>query len=454
MPITATLGALTYPRNFGTRIGNAWINVQGNVNNIQPGPNTLLLSTSSDIGINSAGDMTVAYSSDTWQTGYVTQFFNNGNIGNGISGNLSGGNSVSFASGFTSSTGDIVGCGQQTIVVGANFDQRIWVAKFNSSNILQWRYLYYEDPTTPTNDWSNGIKEDSSGNLYVVGTFGFNVANQLFLLKLNSSGDIQWARSIDSGTGANQVLGFDIDSSNNIYIVGKSASNYHITKFNSSGTTLASGVFSSGIPSGVYCKGSDVYVAIDTGFIKFDNTLTIQAQYTVSPGGSNTGLDAYSLNARRIFVDISDNIYISFPRVIGGVHYLYCCKIDSSYNLLWTTRIRTSRINNFNTISTSPTVSGIKYHDTRIYLSFRSLASGVNSMWVAKLPSDGFVPLNGIYRVGDQGFYYEKVILTAPSVSSYSLSGFTTTANLTLTRGSATIGSGGAATGWTSLENI
>lgn len=451
MPITASLGALSYSRSIGNAIaGNAWIAVQNGVNNIQPGPVITLISSSADIEVNNSDRLTFGYAIDTWKGGTVVTLSGNGTIYNGINGSVTGSNTAGLSAGATDSSDNLYGCGITTAVVGANFDKRIYVAKRDSSNTMQWRNHYYLDPSVSNADWANGIKLSPDGYIYVVGCLSTNA----FLMKLDTDGVIQWTRSL-SGGGQTYITGFDFDSSNNIYVVGKGATEYIITKFNNSGTTLINYKLNSGIPSGIYVKGSNVYVAIDTGFIKFDTSLNIVNQYQLSVGGSNTGLEAWSTNARKITVDSSDNIYIVFPRVISGQHYLYLAGIDSSFNLLYCNRIQTSIPDDFSTKQTSPTASGIKVNSNRLYVVFRMLSSGTNYMWACKLPSDGSIPTTGTYKIDDvnQVFFYNKVFPTI-STSAYSLSTATNSpaiANLTTT--TTTFGSAGAG-GWADIVNI
>jgi len=452
MPITATLGALSYSRSIGNAIaGNAWVAVQNAVNNIQPGSVLTLISSSADIEVNSSDRLTFGYAADTWKAGYVATLSGNGATYNGMSGSLTGSNTAGLAAGATDSSDNLYGCGITTAVVGANFDKRIYVAKRDSSNSMVWQNHYYLDPSTSNADWANGIKLSPDGNIYVVGCLD-TVA---FLMKLDTSGTIQWTRSL-SGGGQTYITGFDFDSSNNIYVVGKGTTEYFITKFDNSGTTLINYKFNSGIPSGVHVKGSNVYVAIDTGFIKFDTSLNIIDQYQLgSIGGSNTGLESWSTAARKITVDSSDNIYIVFPRVISGQHYLYLAGIDSSYNLLYCNRIQTSIPNNFNTKQTSPTASGIKVNSNRIYIVFRMLSSGTNYMWACKLPSDGSIPTTGTYKITgvNQVLFYNKAFPTI-STSSYTLGAATNSpATANLTTASTTFASAGVG-GWTDKVNI
>lgn len=111
------------------------------------------------------------------------------------------------------------------------------VYKYNSSNTIQW--------ITRLSGSFNGkaIACDSSGNTYVVGNNGGGTGVYCILVKLNSSGAVQWSRKLTEATTyggvPNKVI---VGSDGNIYVCGRvpvSAYNYYrgfIAKYNSSGT--------------------------------------------------------------------------------------------------------------------------------------------------------------------------------------------------------------------------
>jgi len=102
----------------------------------------------------------------------------------------------------------------------------IFVLKLNSSGTFQWVSTFGGTSI----DGGEDITVDSSGNSYITGRFretvdfgGGNVASagggDIFVLKLNSSGTFQWVNTY-GGTSADVGEGIAVDSSGNIYITG------------------------------------------------------------------------------------------------------------------------------------------------------------------------------------------------------------------------------------------
>ena len=102
----------------------------------------------------------------------------------------------------------------------------IFVIKLNSSGTLQWVNTY----GGTSNEAGNGIAVDSSGNSYVTGYFQGTVdfgsgditpagGADIFVLKLNSSGTFQWVNTF-GGTSGDFGYGITVDSSGNSYVTG------------------------------------------------------------------------------------------------------------------------------------------------------------------------------------------------------------------------------------------
>jgi hypothetical protein len=154
----------------------------------------------------------------------------------------------------------------------------IVVVKYNSQGILQWHTSYsgvgqdwgYQMVRVPTGGlyivgnatvgspatghlaviklddngdtvWQRGIINgtarevvvDGNGDVIVTGVVGTNIAT----MKYNSSGVLQWHRELDAAPSGEMAIGCCVDSSNDIYVVGRTQSPFIVVvlKYNSSG---------------------------------------------------------------------------------------------------------------------------------------------------------------------------------------------------------------------------
>ena len=105
-------------------------------------------------------------------------------------------------------------------------NEDIFVLKLNSSGVFQWVKTYGDTSA----DFGYGIAVDSSSNVYITGYFNetvdfgggdiTSVGNQdIFVLKLNSSGVFQWVKTYGD-TLSDWGYGVAVDSSSNVYITG------------------------------------------------------------------------------------------------------------------------------------------------------------------------------------------------------------------------------------------
>ena len=126
----------------------------------------------------------------------------------------------SYITGYFEGTVDF---GGGDITAGSN---EIFVLKLNSSGTFQWVNTY----GSTSSDAGNGIAVDSSGNAYITGFFqgtvdfgGGDVTSagnmDIFVLKLNSSGTFQWVNTYGS-TSDDRGWDIAVDSSGNSYITG------------------------------------------------------------------------------------------------------------------------------------------------------------------------------------------------------------------------------------------
>lgn len=148
------------------------------------------------------------------------------------------GSGADQSTGITTDSSDNIYISAQT--TSLNDGVRAFVfAKYNSSGTFQFQKTRGK---SGVNAQGKDIIVDSSGNIYMTGYSNVSGNFDAHLIKFNSSGTLQWERSL-GGSGAEFFWGLCFDSSGDIIIGGYSntsgtAGNYDacIAKYNSSGT--------------------------------------------------------------------------------------------------------------------------------------------------------------------------------------------------------------------------
>ena len=210
----------------------------------------------------------------------------------------------------------------------------IFVAKYNSSGAIQWQRTLGGSG----GDFGEGIAVDSSSNVYVVGYT--QVGNPFVIVKYNSSGTIQWQRTLTSSNSC-QAYAVTVDSSNNLCITGwdnASIRQIQTVKYDSSGTLLwQRKINAPGAAEGygvVTDSSNNIYIAgrtgsSDTFIAKYDLSGTLQWQKTLSGATVTGGYD--------IAIDSSNNLYIT--GVTNSALNILIVKYDSSGTLQWQRRL-------------------------------------------------------------------------------------------------------------------
>ena len=172
----------------------------------------------------------------------------------------------------------------------AAVDQYTTIVKVNSSGALQWeRKKTVKQPTSG----NVGIARDSSDNIYALSEQ--SSPKYVNLMKINSSGSLVWERNLSlSGFAVfmpvDQII--TVDSSGNIYLVVTGATS-------GSRTTL----------------------------VKYNSSGVIQWQYAITL--VPTGLGA------AVTCDPSGNVYFIFPYNASPDSYIYITKLTSSGTVSW-----------------------------------------------------------------------------------------------------------------------
>jgi hypothetical protein len=219
------------------------------------------------------------------------------------------------------------------------------IAKYNSSGTLQW-----QRSLAGAIDRAYGVTIDSGNNVYVAGytsASGGAGSNDLLLVKYNSSGTLQWQRSL-GGAGSDFGIKVARDSSDNIYVIGASQSaggagdyDFILVKYNVSGTLQwqrslggAGAEYGSGI---AIDSGNNIYVAgISNGNLliaKYSSSGIIQWQRLLS----GTGVSFAVTTILDINIAVSStSIHISGTMVIGGAYQGFLAKLPVDGSLTGT----------------------------------------------------------------------------------------------------------------------
>jgi hypothetical protein len=234
-----------------------------------------------------------------------------------------------------------------------------FVVKYNSYGQIQWgRWI-----DGVNNDVSNGITTDSLGNVYITGNTNGEIQSELttyfggskpgtnggaFVVKYNSSGQIQWGRWID-GAGNDTSSEVVTDSSGNVYITGYTNSEIQselTTYFEGTKPGANSGTFvvkynSSGVPLwGRWLDGASTDqsngLTIDSSgnvYITGYATGEIQSELTTYFGGAKPG----ATNGAYIFKYDSSGTPLWGRWLEGaGIDISYAVVTDSSDNVYMT----------------------------------------------------------------------------------------------------------------------
>jgi len=235
------------------------------------------------------------------------------------------------------------------VYVTGESNQDIVTIKYNSNGIIQW-IKSYNGPGNGT-DSPNSMKIDNKGNVYITGQSVGNGSDLDYVtIKYNTSGIQQWVQRYNGTYNSeDQSNSLDVDFSGNVYITGESYYNNRLScitiKYNPSGIQQWLDIFNDTLN---YSKGvniktdltGNIFVALESFFfspgidfvvVKY-NPAGIQqwiahnnASYIDSPGFMN--------------IDIYGNIYVAGTSRIFQFHYDYLTvKFDNNGVLQWTKR--------------------------------------------------------------------------------------------------------------------
>jgi len=300
-------------------------------------------------------------------------------------------------------------------------DTDILIVKYNSSGTIQWQRTLNG---ASTNETPYRIALDSSENVYITGR---TPTNLLLVAKYNSSGTIQWQRTLSGGSRAgNDLGGVAVDSSSNVYILGAASSGgeFVIAKYNTSGTIQWQRLLGSGLTAVAHGLAVDssanVYICgaynNSIQIAKYDSSGTIQWQ-------RNLGT---SLSGRAIAVDASSNVYIAGSSG-SGTPGSYIAKYNSSGTIQWQ--------RNLTNVTFCQGIAVNSSGDS-VYVSGTTQPFGTR-IFFAKFPGDGSD--TGTYTLNTYSYTYAVSSLTDAATSLTDAAGSLTDAAGSLTGGTPTI---------------
>ena len=280
--------------------------------------------------------------------------------------------------------------------------QRLLIAKYNPSGAIQWQRTLYDTLYTTGTD----IEVDSSDNLYVSGytaaALGGDQTSKALVAKYNSSGAIQWQRTLNNPNYHMYAYGLALDSSGNVYLAGdyssSSAKEIFIAKYNNSGT----------LQWQRYIGGSGAQEGWDVGVDSSDNVYVIGNNNASGQGGADVLIAKYNSSgtiqwkrilggtasdeAHAISFDSSDNVYFS-GKANDSLTRILIAKYNSSGTIQWQRTFGGSTSGSSD--SWGMTVSGSNVYVVGMTRSHSSLSTTGTAAIVVKLPNDG--SLTGTY---------------------------------------------------------
>lgn len=330
-----------------------------------------------------------------------------------------------------------------TVAVGDG--EEGFIAKYNSSGTLQWDKRLGSSSSA---DRFQRCVVDSSNDIITVGTYqqaSTSYQNEILIAKYNGSGVLQWNRKID-GSGDDSAVGITVDSSNNIYIAGQTASSgvqgsndMFIAKYNSSGTiqwkrTLGTTnndvaknvrVDSSG---DVYLLGYSLVSTYDAILAKYNSSGTFQWDTRLYGSGSEF--------AWGLAIDSSDDIIISgysnSPGTSGSYDGLIA-KYNSSGTLVFQKLLGLSLSGS----NPSDRLIGcaVNANDDIIVCGYSTVTGNGDSAWVAKVAGDGSG--TGTFTSGSYSVTYQDASLTNTTIAMTDAAASASDAGVSLTQNNA-----------------
>lgn len=214
----------------------------------------------------------------------------------------------------------------------------VCLVKYNSSGHIQWDRTWGNS----NQDVGQAILINSTNDIYIAGYTqnGFLGDMDVFLLKYNSTGGLQWD-DVWGGSGEDYCYGMAIDKNNNIFLAGYTESwittgtAMFLLKYNTSGglewNRTWGGGFYDGAMGIVVDSSDDIYLGGTKGsdicLVKFDNSGVWQWNRSWNTVGRKW--------CAGITIDSSDDIYLVGEGLYsGGTEYQFCLLKYNKFGVL------------------------------------------------------------------------------------------------------------------------
>lgn len=266
------------------------------------------------------------------------------------------------------------------------------VAKYNKNNQLIWAKKFNQS----LGGFSiTSLTLDSSDNLFVLATQAYGTHLVSVLIKINSSGTIQWKTTLSTTSSSVYTLDMATDSSSNsfIHLTNQSGKDY-IVKINSSGSlvwkkmfTVATQYVSS--KKSIYIDNSNnIYAIFNVGGFYGNASKSILLKLDQSGNTLNKKTFNFFGSIYDIVFDTNNDMYMCGNETNSGSLVANIFKTSSSFNVVW------------HNILSSNYSFNISLKDNDIFLDgMGGSGYSVNNMFLTKIPNSGACESTGTYTV-------------------------------------------------------
>lgn len=297
----------------------------------------------------------------------------------------------------------------------------IFIIKLDINGDFLWA-KQMSSPAGAPNDDVAAIKLDSSGNIYLAGSYQYvdfdpgagdqtlmaSGSTGAFIVKLDNNGNFLWVKTLE-GTSNKKIIDIELDGSENIYVAGRfqgnidldpdssntdlrtTAGNFDtfVAKYDSNGNYiwgLNYGGSASDTPEKILINGNDLYVSGGfTGTVDLDPTTGVNN--VVSAGGQDAYLTKLTL----------DGSYVSsfvIPGTTSNLDTVRDIFIDSSGNICLTGLFQNITLNSNNYTSNVANADAF----------YLKLDSNMNFSSIYLIQGDGIQSAPFIQQLSDDKF--------------------------------------------------